>query len=77
MLVAKCPCLQNYAADAQESRATIGSVEGGTPGKGAIYVAWLSEFSIPPRSFEVVGSFAVYHGLDEVYCCLSLSHLPD
>jgi hypothetical protein len=59
MLVAKCRCLQNYVADAQESRATIGSVEGGTPGKGGIYVAWLSEFSIPPRSFEVVGSFAV------------------
>jgi hypothetical protein len=77
MLVAKCRCLQNYGADAQESRATIGSVEGGTPGKGANYVARLSEFPIPPRSFEVVGSFAVYHGLDQGYCCLSLSHLPD
>jgi hypothetical protein len=77
MFVAKCRCLQNYVADAQESRATIGSVDGGTPGKGAIYVSWLSEFSIPPRSFEVVGSFAVYQGLDQGYCCLSLSHLPD
>jgi hypothetical protein len=77
MLVAKCRCLQNYVADAQEPRATIGRVDGGTPGKGAIYVAWLSEFSTPPRGFEVFGSFAVYHGLDQGYCCLSLSHLPD
>ncbi len=43
MLVAKCRCLQNHVADAQ-SNATIGSVEGGTPGKGGIYVEGLSEF---------------------------------